>query len=116
MRSMAIDLQAIVFDLCSWCGRRIGDDEQRIPLGAPFEFDEDERALLGKAVEFSVDGFVLSGFLFTEESEEKGEGLDLGLIACCDECADKSMQYATNRDIKLQPLSEASVRLKMLRA
>jgi len=115
MSSMAMDLQAIVFDLCSWCGRRIGDDEQRIPLGAPFDLDEDERALLGKAVEVSVDGFVLTGFLFTEESEEKGEGLDLGLIACSDECADKTMEHATKRDIRLQALSEASVRLQMLR-
>ena len=32
MRSMAIDLQALVFDLCSWCGHRIADDEQSIPL------------------------------------------------------------------------------------
>lgn len=112
---MAIDLQAVVFDLCSWCGSRIADDDKRIPLGAPFELEQDERALLGKAVEFSVDGFVLTGFVFAEESEEKREGFDLGLIACSDECADKAMQYATTRDVKLQPLSEASVRLKMLR-
>jgi hypothetical protein len=113
---MAMDLQAVVLDLCSWCGRRIGDDEERIPLGAPLELDDDGRALMGKAVELSVAGFVLTGFLFTPESDEKREGFDLGLIACCDECADKAVQYAGTRDIELRPLSEATVRLKMLRA
>ncbi len=113
---MAIDLQAVVFDLCSWCGRRIADDEPSIPLGALLELHEGQRSLLGKAVELSVDGFVLTGFLFAADSDEKAEGFDLGLVACRDECADKAMQYAANRDIKMQPLSEATVRLKMFRA
>jgi len=111
---MAIDLQAVVFDLCSWCGHRIADDEQSIPLGVPLEFDEG--ALLGKAVELSVDGFVLTGFLFAADSDEKSEGFDLALVACSDECADKAMQYGANRDVKMQPLSEATVLLKMFRA
>lgn len=113
---MAIDLQAVVFDLCSWCGRRIADDAQSIPLGVPLELGEGECALMGKAVEVSVDGFVLTGFLFAADSDEKNEGFDLGLVACSDECADQAMLYAANRDIKLRPLSESTVRLKMFRA
>jgi len=116
MRSMAIDLQAVVFDLCSWCGHRFADDEQSIPLGVPLELDEGERTLLGKAVELSIDGFVLTGFLFAAHSDEKTEGFDLGLVACSDECADKAMLYAASRDIRMQRLSEATVRLKMFRA
>lgn len=111
---MTIDLQTIVLGLCSWCGRRVPDEH--IPLGVPLEVGQDERSLLGRAVEFRVDGYVLTGFLFPEESEEKREGFDLGLVACSDECADKAMQHAGTRGVRLQPLSEASVRLKMLRA
>jgi len=72
--------------------------------------------LLTRPAVAEIDGFVLTGFLFAADSDEKREGFDLGLVTCCDECADKAMLYAANRDIKMQPLSEATVRLKMFRA
>ena len=71
--------------------------------------------LLTRPAVAEIDGFVLTGFLFAADSDEKTEGFDLELVACCDECADKAMHYAANRDIKMQPLSEATVRLKMFR-
>ena len=108
-----IDLQTVAFAHCSWCGRRLSDTE--IPLGIPLDMGQDEKALLGRAVEFGVEGYVLTGFLFAAESKEKREGLDLGMIACSDECADKAADHGGTAGIKLQPLSEATVKLKMLR-
>ncbi|HUP62639.1 MAG TPA: hypothetical protein VNA69_19715 [Thermoanaerobaculia bacterium] len=110
-----VDHKTFVFDHCSWCGGRVSQHEQ-IPLGVPLEIGPEESVLLGCAVEFGVDGYVLTGFLFPIESEEKREGFDLGMIACGDECADEAMLRAGRAGIRLQPLSEASVRLKMLRA
>jgi hypothetical protein len=110
-----IDLTTFASDHCSWCGVWVPRHEQ-IPLGVPFDIGPDETTLVGSAVEFHVDGYVLTGFLFSAESEEKSEGVDLGLMACCDECADKAMLHAGRAEIKLEPLSEASVRLKTVRA
>ncbi|MEO8034880.1 MAG: hypothetical protein ABI837_10665, partial [Acidobacteriota bacterium] len=68
--------------------------------------------LLGRAVEIDVEGYVVTGILFPAKSKEKGEGLDLSMIACSAECADQAMLHAGKASIKLRPLSEATVRLK----
>jgi len=112
---MALNLDEIVFGLCSWCGRRIAEGEGVIPLGVPFDV-EDDAALIGKPIEFSVDGFLITGFLFPKDSEEKTEGFDIGLIACSDDCANRVMECAGTREIKLKPLSEVAVLLKTMRA
>jgi hypothetical protein len=114
--TMLLNLEDLVPDLCSWCGRRLADREEVIPLGATIDLKDHERVLIGRAVEFSVDGYVITGFLFPNGSRGKEEGFDLGLIACSDDCADRAMECAGNRDIDLQPLTEATVRLKMMRA
>jgi hypothetical protein len=107
-------LQNFAHDHCSWCGRELS--KHVIPLGVPLEIGPKENALLGGAVEFSADGYVITGFLFPTGSDEKQEGFDLGMVACSNECADQAMARAGASSIRLRPLTEATVRLKSVRA
>jgi len=111
---MMHELQRFVHDHCSWCGRQV--QKHVIPLGVPLEIGPNETALLGAAVEFSSDRYVITGFMFPTGSDEKQEGFDLDMVACSDECADEAMARAGAANIRLRPLTEATVRLKSVRA
>ena len=108
-RSIVIDLKTFVSEHCSWCGVRVPHHD-KIHLGVQLEMSPDENALLGRAVELDVEGYVITGIMFQAGSEEKREGFDLSMIACCAECADQAMLHAGKASIALRPLLEASVR------
>ena len=76
---------------CSWCGGKIGDDDELFGIGATVRPGIDISSYAGRALPFEIfiDAKRLYAFVPLPDSEAQKHGHDLVLIVCSRKCGEQ---------------------------